>query len=62
VTWDLSGSASVSPEEEAVTNLALAVLGKRYRWTFLHDAPSKERRHVWIDGWVSDLQAASEPA
>jgi hypothetical protein len=60
-TWDLSGATSVSPEEEAVTNLALAALGKRYRWTFLHDAPAKERRQVWVDGWVSDLQAASEP-
>ena len=55
----MSGRASVSPEEEAVTNLALAALGKGYRWTFLHDAPSRERRQVRVDGWVSDLQAAS---
>lgn len=61
-TWDLSDTTSVSPEEEAVTNLALAMLGKRYRWTFLHDAPSKEWRQAWVDGWVSDLQRASEPA
>jgi len=60
--WDLSTASSVSPEEEAVTNLALAVLGKRQRWTFLHDAPAKDQRQVYIDGWVSDVMAASEPA
>ena len=51
---------TASPEEEAVTNLALCVLGKSYRWTFLHDAPASERRQVWVDGWVSDLVANSE--
>ena len=59
-TWDVSAGAQVSPEEEAVTNLALYVLGKGYRWTFLHDAPASERRQVWVDGWVSDLVANSE--
>jgi hypothetical protein len=54
-TWE----TGVSPEEEAVTNLALHALGRRYRWTFLHDAPSSEQRQVWIDGWVHDLVAAS---
>jgi len=51
------GGDGVSPEEEAVTNLALFVLGRRYRWTFLHDAPASEARQVWIDGWVYDLVA-----
>jgi hypothetical protein len=59
-TWDLSEGAQVSPEEEAVTNLALYVLGKKYRWTFLHDAPATERRQVWVDGWVYDLVAGSQ--
>lgn len=54
-TWDASAGDQVSPEEEAVTNLALYVLGKGYRWTFLCDAPSTEQRQVWIDGWVYDL-------
>ena len=54
-TWDASAGDKVSPEEEAVTNLALYVLGKGYRWTFLHDAPSTELRQVWVDGWISDL-------
>ena len=60
--WDLSTASSVSPEEEAVTNLALAMLGKHRRWTFLHDAPAKDQRQVYIDGWVSDVMATSEPA
>jgi len=47
-------------EEEAVTNLALYALGKRYRWTFLHDAPSGSFRQVQIDGWMSDLLANSK--
>jgi hypothetical protein len=59
--WDLSTASSVSPEEEAVTNLALAMLGKRRRWTFLHDAPAKDQRQVYIDGWVSDVMAAAAP-
>jgi len=46
-------------EEEAVTNLALYVLGKGYRWTFLRDAAAAERRQVWIDGWMLDLVANS---
>lgn len=46
-------------EEEAVTNLALAVLSKGYRWTFLHDAPASGARQVWIDGWVYDLAVHS---
>jgi hypothetical protein len=53
--WATLGDA----EEEAVTNLALYALGKRYRWTFLHDAPATEARQVWIDGWVHDLVAGS---
>jgi len=47
-------------EEEAVTNLALYALGQRYRWTFLHDAPSGSFRQVQVDGWVSDLIANSK--
>ena len=56
-TWASADGAS--PEEEAVTNLALYALGRRYRWTFLHDAPASEARQVWIDGWVHDLVAGS---
>jgi hypothetical protein len=54
-TWQ----GSVSPEEEAVTNLALYALGRGYRWTFLHDAPALDGRQVWVDGWVHDLVANS---
>jgi len=54
-----SGGDGVSPEEEAVTNLALYALGLGYRWTFLHDAPASETRQVWVDGWVYDLVANS---
>lgn len=54
-----SGGDGVSPEEEAVTNLALFALGLGHRWTFLHDAPASEARQVWIDGWVHDLVANS---
>jgi hypothetical protein len=53
-------AGGVSPEEEAVTNLALYVLDRGYRWTFLHDAPATEGRQLWIDGWVSDLVSHSE--
>lgn len=56
-TWE--AAEGVSPEEEAVTNLALFVLGRRYRWTFLHDAPASEARQVWVDGWVYDLVSHS---
>jgi hypothetical protein len=56
-TW--AAANGVSPEEEAVTNLALYALGRTYRWTFLHDAPSSEARQVWIDGWICDLVANS---
>jgi hypothetical protein len=56
-TWADAGE--VDCEEEAVTNLALNLLGKRYRWTFLHDAPSGDFRQVLVDGWVSDLVAGS---
>jgi hypothetical protein len=55
-----SGGTPASPEEEAVTNMALYVLGKSYRWTFLHDAPCTERRQVMVDGWVYDVVANSE--
>jgi hypothetical protein len=51
---------AVDCEEEAVTNLALNALGKRYRWTFLHDAPSGGFRQVQVDGWVYDLVANSK--
>ena len=55
-TWDAAQEGSgADPEEEAVTNLALSVLGRGYRWTFLTDAPATAGRQVWIDGWVSDL-------
>jgi len=56
-TW--ADADAVDCEEEAVTNLALFVLGKGYRWTFLRDAPASEQRQVRIDGWVYDLAAAS---
>lgn len=56
-TW--ADADAVDCEEEAVTNLALAVLGKSYRWTFLRDAPALEQRQVRIDGWVYDLAANS---
>jgi hypothetical protein len=59
-TWAATAQASddgADAEEEAVTNLALYVLGKGHRWTFLHDAPSTEGRQVWVDGWASDLVA-----
>ena len=62
-TWDTtaqSGGDPASPEEEAVTNMALFVLGRGYRWTFLHDAPATERRQVWVDGWVYDVMANSK--
>jgi hypothetical protein len=32
---DLSTASSVRPKEEAVTNLALSMLGQRRHWTFL---------------------------
>jgi hypothetical protein len=55
-TWPAEGEpGGVDAEEEAVTNLALYVLGRGYRWTFLHDAPATAGRQLWIDGWVSDL-------
>ena len=60
ITGDTAGGSPADPEEEAVTNLALFALGRRYRWTFLHDAPASERRQVWVDGWVSDLLANNE--
>jgi hypothetical protein len=53
-SWDESGDQA-DPEEEAVTNLALYVLGKETRWTFLHDAPATEGRQLRIDGWVYDV-------
>jgi hypothetical protein len=56
-TW--AAAEGVSPEEEAVTNLALYALGRSYRWTFLHDAPAGEPRQVWVDGWVYDLVSNS---
>jgi hypothetical protein len=59
-TWAETPEAVGDAEEEAVTNLALYVLDKGYRWTFLHDAPATENRQVWIDGWASDLVAATE--
>jgi hypothetical protein len=57
-TW--AAANAVSPEEEAVTNLALFALGRKYRWTFLHDAPAGEARRVWIDGSAHDLLANSK--
>jgi hypothetical protein len=62
-TWAADADASgdgADAEEEAVTNLALHVLDKGYRWTFLHDAPSTENRQVWVDGWASDLIAFTQ--
>lgn len=62
-TWSTAARSDgdqADPEEEAVTNLALFVLGRGYRWTFLHDAPAREQRQVWIDGWVYDLTANSK--
>jgi hypothetical protein len=56
-TW--AAAEGVSPEEEAVTNLALYALGRTYRWTFLNDAPSSEARRVWVDGWIQDLVSNS---
>lgn len=57
-TWDTPtepGGDAPSPEEEAVTNMALFALGRGYRWTFLHDAPATARRQVMVDGWVYDV-------
>jgi len=56
-TWAANAEAGANAEEEAVTNLALYVLSKGYRWTFLRDAPATENRQVWIDGWALDLIA-----